>query len=52
MQKVIRVIDDNMTSLDVYLNHGWEVKQMSACRLDGSLCRSACYILIETIETK
>ena len=47
MQKVIRVVDDNMASLDVYLNNGWEVKQMSACRIDRSLNDSVCYVLIE-----
>ena len=47
MQKLIRVVDDNMVSLDVYLNNGWEVKQLSACYCDRSLNDSICYVLIE-----
>jgi len=47
MQKLIRVVDDNMTSLDAYLNNGWEVKQMTACRIDRRLNDSVCYVLIE-----
>ena len=50
MQKVIRIVDDNTTMLDVYLNAGWVVKQMAACRIDRSLSDSVCYILIEKLE--
>lgn len=47
MQKVIRVVDEDTKTLDTYLNHGWEVKQMSACRIDSRLNYSVCYVLIE-----
>jgi len=47
MQKLIRVVDDGTTFLDTYLNDGWEVKQMTACRIDRRLNDSVCYVLIE-----
>lgn len=47
MQKVIRIVDDDTKNLDTYLNNGWEVKQMTACRINRSLNDSVCYVLIE-----
>jgi len=47
MQKLIRVVDDGTTLLDTYLDGGWEVKQMTACRIDRRLNDSVCYVLIE-----
>ena len=47
MQKIIRVVDEDTKTLDTYLSHGWEVKQMSACRIDSRLNYSVCYVLIE-----
>ena len=47
MQKIIRIVDNNTDTLDTYLNHGWEVKQMSACMINRSLNDTACYVLIE-----
>ena len=47
MQKLIRVIDSETNILDTYLDSGWEVKQMTACRIDRRLNDSVCYILIE-----
>ena len=50
MQKVIRIVDEDTKILDTYLSHGWEVKQMTACRIDRSLNDSVCYVLIESIN--
>ena len=47
MQKLIRVVDDETKYLDTFLNTGWEVKQMTACRIDRRLNDSVCYVLIE-----
>lgn len=47
MQKVIRIVDDDTKALDTYLDRGWEVKQMTACRIDRRLNDSVCYVLIE-----
>lgn len=46
MQKVIRIVDDDTKTLDTYLSHGWEVKLMTACRINRSY-DSVCYVLIE-----
>ena len=50
MQKLIRVVDEDTKILDMYLSHGWEVKQMAACRIDRRLNDSVCYVLIEEKE--
>ena len=47
MQKVIRIVDEDTKILDTYLSNGWEVKQMTACRIDSRLNYSVCYVLIE-----
>ena len=47
MQKIIRIVDDDTKTLDTYLSDGWEVKQMTACRIDRRLNDSVCYVLIE-----
>ena len=50
MQKLIRVVDEDTKILDMYLNHGWEVKQMTACGINSRLNYSVCYVLIEEKE--
>lgn len=47
MQKVIKIVDSETTKLDEYLSDGWEVKTMTACRIDSRIHYSVCYILIE-----
>lgn len=47
MQKVIRILDNDTKTLDTYLSNGWEVKQMTACRIDSRINYSVCYVLIE-----
>ena len=47
MEKLIRVIDNNIEYLDKYLSDGWTIKQISACRCESCSTYSMCYVVIE-----